>query len=1008
MKIISGRFLLFAIVLCAVSHAASFGQCSEFYGTTSEGGPYNSGTLYKTDNKGNLIYSFGFPALYEGSLPNGALMQASNGKIYGMTANGGVFNLGVLFEWDPVTGEYVKQFDFDGTEKGSHPYGSLIQADNNHLYGMTYEGGANNMGIIFEWNLSTKSFTKKLDFNGYENGKWPYGSLIQADNGKLYGMTYKGGSYDFGVLFEYDLNTNSYNKKLDFDTEKGICPYGSLIQADNGMLYGMTSGGGASYLGVLFEYDLSSGTYVKEVDFDNIEKGANPRGTLMQADNGKLYGTTNEGGIYGQEGGHGTFHRFGVLFEWDLITHVFTKKIDCSPDKTGINPCGALVQSEDGTFAGMTSGGGVFKWDPASGNCTIVKGYHYNPYQNVLYSSLLVTANHKMYGMFASGEKSLNGSLFEVDQESDTILYKFEFNDAINGSHPIGELSNGDDGKLYGVTANGGEENEGVIFAFDKLTKTLTKKTDFRDAATGLIPASGIIRAINGMYYGMTRYGGTYNKGVIYEWNPATNVITKKADLNDSIGTWANGSLVQAKNGKIYGTLQEGGTHNEGVLFELDPVSSVFKKLVDFDKIQTGQWPRGSLLTDNEKLFGVTSWGGSYNNGVLFEYDLLTNKLTKRYEFNQDFTGCSTPLVKSGNGKLYGVTSFGGREIVGVIYEFDPATNQCIKKLDLSDTQFSKRTEFPLMQASNGKLYGAFDYFNMFPAGTVMEFDPDSGNFSETVVFTGENQRAGGSLAEVFNNSSSSAISVAACGSYTSPSGKHIYNISGEYRDFIPNAAGCDSIITINLTVGHSSVSETVTRACSEFRSPSGKYVWKMNGIYTDTIPNAAGCDSIITISLEIDNVDNSVTQDRSVLISNDENAAHQWLNCDEGCTPMVGETHFTFTALKNGHYAVIVSNGDCVDTSAIYEVIGTGINDPKENLISIFPNPSPGTFTIDLGKVYAEALITITLSDGQVIRKEDVKSSREIEMEIDVPAGIYMVTIMAGGRETVFRVVKR
>jgi uncharacterized repeat protein (TIGR03803 family) len=172
----------------------------------TEGGTYNTGTLFKTDDEGNLIYSYGFPVLYEGINPNGSLMQSSNGKIYGMTTYGGKFNMGVLFEWDPVTGEYLKEFDFDGTEKGSHPYGSLIQADNNLIYGMTREGGTNNMGVIFEWNLLTGAFIKKIDFNGSENGKWPYGSLMQADNGNLYGMTHNGGSFDYGVLFELPIH----------------------------------------------------------------------------------------------------------------------------------------------------------------------------------------------------------------------------------------------------------------------------------------------------------------------------------------------------------------------------------------------------------------------------------------------------------------------------------------------------------------------------------------------------------------------------------------------------------------------------------------------------------------------------------------------------------------------------------------------------------------------------------------------------------------------------------
>ena len=165
MKSITNRIAFIAIVLLIALHFRANGQCSEFYGMNTAGGPYNTGTLFKTDDQGNLTYSFGFPVLYEGINPTGSLMQASNGKIYGMTTDGGKFNMGVLFEWNPVTGEYLKEFDFDGAAKGEpslrvHLFRPII----NLIYGMTRDGGVNNMGVIFEWDLLTGDFTKENRF----------------------------------------------------------------------------------------------------------------------------------------------------------------------------------------------------------------------------------------------------------------------------------------------------------------------------------------------------------------------------------------------------------------------------------------------------------------------------------------------------------------------------------------------------------------------------------------------------------------------------------------------------------------------------------------------------------------------------------------------------------------------------------------------------------------------------------------------------------------------------
>jgi hypothetical protein len=241
-----------------------------------------------------------------------------------------------------------------------------------------------------------------------------------------------------------------------------------------------------------------------------------------------------------------------------------------------------------------------------------------------------------------------------------------------------------------------------------------------------------------------------------------------------------------------------------------------------------------------------------------------------------------------------------------------------------------------------------------------------------------------------------STINAKACDEYLSPSRKFTWTASGTYTDIIPNAGGCDSVITVNLVIGKTA-STLYPVACKSYTSPSGIYKWESSGTYVDIITNAAGCDSVITIDLQVDHVDTSVIQDRSVLISNDRSADHQWIDCDNGNVPIPGETWLTYTARNNGHFAVIVSNGVCVDTSGIYEILVTGIPDPSEKGITLYPNPTSGNFTIDLGKVYPGALVTITRYDGQVIQKGIFLNNRVISLDLDAPPGIYMVNIRAG-----------
>jgi hypothetical protein len=101
------------------------------------------------------------------------------------------------------------------------------------------------------------------------------------------------------------------------------------------------------------------------------------------------------------------------------------------------------------------------------------------------------------------------------------------------------------------------------------------------------------------------------------------------------------------------------------------------------------------------------------------------------------------------------------------------------------------------------------------------------------------------------------------------------------------------------------------------------------------------------------------------------------------------------------------VSQGACVDTSSVYAIIVTGITDPLAHLIALYPNPTNGSFTIDLGRVYTEAMVTITRYDGQIIWKENILNSHKLDLDVDLPPGIYMVIITVEGKEVVFKLLK-
>jgi uncharacterized repeat protein (TIGR03803 family) len=165
--------------------------------------------------------------------------------------------------------------DFDGTN-GANPFGNLMQASDGKLYGMTYGGGSNGVDVIFSFDLSSSTYTKLKDFD-HINGTNPQGSLMQASDGKLYGMTLRGGRSGAGVIFSFDPSSSTYTKLKDYDGANGANPYSAFIEvneSNKAPIVKITSPvNGASYTAlatILLSADASDidGT-VKTVDFYN-------------------------------------------------------------------------------------------------------------------------------------------------------------------------------------------------------------------------------------------------------------------------------------------------------------------------------------------------------------------------------------------------------------------------------------------------------------------------------------------------------------------------------------------------------------------------------------------------------------------------------------------------------------------------------------------------------------------------------------------------------------------
>lgn len=294
-------------------------------------------------------------------------MQASNGQLYGTCFLGGQYASCTIDRYDPVTHTYYDVYDFDITN-GDYPRSGLIEGHNGKLYGVASSGGTSFLGVLYSFNMATNLYTPEYSFN-QPNGSSPWGCPI-LKNGILYGLTVGGGYYAVGVLYSFNIATSTYTVLAHFGAANGAAPKGSLLEASNGLFYGMTSGSGANNHGTIFSYDPVNNLFAVLHSFNGTD-GSGPEGTFMQAADGKLYGVTKNGGS----------NSAGVLFSYDIAQNIFTKLYDFAV-ATGSNPTGDLFQAPNQVLYGSASNGGssslgvLFSYDIATGTYTNILDFN--------------------------------------------------------------------------------------------------------------------------------------------------------------------------------------------------------------------------------------------------------------------------------------------------------------------------------------------------------------------------------------------------------------------------------------------------------------------------------------------------------------------------------------------------------------------------------------------------------------------------------------------------------
>jgi hypothetical protein len=267
----------------------------------------------------------------------------------------------------------------------------------------------------------------------------------------------------------------------------------------------------------------------------------------------------------------------------------------------------------------------------------------------------------------------------------------------------------------------------------------------------------------------------------------------------------------------------------------------------------------------------------------------------------------------------------------------------------------------------------------------------ESGQYSQTIA------NAAGCDSTITLNltileSTSSTLQEQACESFTWFG--DVLTESGQYSQTIVNAAGCDSTITLNLTILQPSSSIVQEQACESFTWFGD--VLTESGQYSQTIANAVGCDSTITLQLLIiDTPDFEITVEDDILISNQMGDVFQWLDCTNNFTAIEGANQNSFSPLQSGEYTLQIEINGCLSTAACVSFIVDNTDELAKSDFTVYPNPSEtGLFSISADKPIAQ--IKVLDTSGRSVPIDVIKLQKtEARITQQLSPGYYILRVL-------------
>ncbi|MDB6076282.1 MAG: 3-carboxymuconate cyclase, partial [Akkermansiaceae bacterium] len=661
------------------------------YGTSSSGGRFHRGSIYRISTAGELtlLHSFGDG---EGSAPNG-LMLASDGNFYGTTSSGGYELAGTVYKITPG-GVFTVLKSFNGGD-GSRADSALAEGPDGQLYGITNKGGTFGGGTFFR--ISKSGDYQGLTQYGQLNGPPPSNGLTLGSDGYFYSTL----NAQSGVssVVRFDRFGNAPVKIADLPASYSRA---RLIQGSDGKLYGTTATGGSSQAGTVFSV-TPTGVFTPLASLGGIF-GTNPLSELVEAPDGSFYGTTSAGGVF----------QGGAIYCISPAGQI--SAVSALPGQSATSA--GLTVGADGQLYGATSAGGLnqkgalFKISMAR-EFSVVADLGSTSVPN-LPTGISQSPDGSLYGTTLLGGPDNVGTFFKIDSAG-AFQQRMSFS-GIDGVSPQVPLVQLPDGNYYTATNTGSgvpPATGSVIRIVPSSPPSGAGSSIFAgfDQVNGWNPNT-LLAASDGNLYGTSLYGGATHQGNIFKVTPA-GVVTNVLSFTPSVTTApvCAARLVQARDGNLYAITLGNGGDKTGVILKR-AASGAFTPLVRFTAPGASGAP-GDLIQGVDGFYYGTSPEAASGLGIVFRLTLagvFTVRATLPEEHLQPVA-----LVQAGDGNFYGTTrGFDPDWNQGSIFKMTPGgVVSTVVNFNWDNGSFPNN----LRAGTDGNLYGVTQFGGTGPDG---------------------------------------------------------------------------------------------------------------------------------------------------------------------------------------------------------------------------------------------------------------------------------------------------